>query len=294
MRFSSNSPIVDFLKNAQNLYLIQSKSPDYSNAKVTEIANGVEVRSDFRYRSSDIGQFGDLQSQDVNLYQFPAANGLFNFNMLALMMNGEQYEYVTLATKPAVGLYTINLNRNGFNDGFKVEIAAMGYSYSIDIPANSSSVQQFLTQVPIEAKAKLPWTTVETVVDLSQLEGNIINLELPQRPSQLVDANITIQLTCPDPTKSVRLNNLPGVPLLYRKSDAPEGTKWSKILSNGITWDYDSSTKTLNGGSFTANVEIGSSYTFKMTVDNKNYDATVTIDAQNFTYQEEVDEDYCD
>ena len=79
----------------------------------------------------------------------------------------------------------------------------------------------------------------------------------------MIDANIQLNVSCPNPDENIGVTDLPASTILYREVGAPSGTAW-RVATN-LTWDYDASKQSLTGASCVLNaVESGKKHTVRV------------------------------
>lgn len=186
----------------------------------------------------------------------------------------------------AVRTGDVNLTIAGYADGlapsrkssFSIEILSEGYRRTGSQPIQGfGSNGTTIHNVPMSfanITIGLPESYYETTLDLSNYNGEQILINVPPPTANLVDATITANLRCADPTKSVRWSFIPNSSLRYRDVGIPINYNYS----GSIKWNYDSSIQKVDSVELglTA-VETGGTYKLFITVLGTTQTTSVTI-----------------
>jgi len=192
------------------------------------------------------------------------------------------------------GNTNLNFVRNGNSGNLPVRIFERGFVRTAELNAGANVLTlRNVTRGPKTVSVGLEHVSggsYEETIDL--LGESNSTMTLPAPPSNLIDATVNVVLECVNPDERVRVTDIPAATILYRKENAPSGTSWR--VATDLTWNYDSSTQSLSGGSFDVqNVEQDESYDFKLTYDNKAEQGSLTITGPVTNYTQEIEQDIC-
>jgi|GEM_PF-2487178 len=185
---------------------------------------------------------------------------------------------------------SITLNRSGYTGSITGTANISGYSKTLSIPSGVNSYKGSFPDFNLKYKLKTSYGTVTGSHNFCN--GGDLNITLPQPPSNLIDATVDVTLMCQNPDEAVRVTDIPGASVLYRKKNAPSGTPWKQATN--LQWEYNEDTQKLTGGSFdVSGVEKGQDYTFKTTYQNNTYQKTITITGKTVDYSKTITDDIC-
>lgn len=208
--------------------------------------------------------------------------GSFSFNSNILL---------TSPSSPTSCGGTLTINRNGNTGSLTARLSATGSSKNVTFQAGESS--KTISNLPnLNYDVEVPTSGGTATGSNNFCNQTNFTLDLPEPPPNNIDATVNVTAQCSNPDNKVRVTDIPGASVIYRKSNAPSGTSW-KSASN-LQWDYDEDRQILTGGSFDVeSVEQGENYTFKTTYEDKQYTRNLVVDGQSVSYTETLDEGVC-
>lgn len=232
-------------------------------------------------------------AERVILYSVPQVNELPNGRVsLRYALNSEVFRSAALvyfSEQPCDNSLTIN--RNGNEGTLPVRITERGFFRSADLVAGRNVLQlRNITRGTKNVRVTLPFQNYEETIDICGTTNPTISLPTP--PSTLIDATVNVTLECANPEERVRVTGIPAATVLYRKANAPAGTAWR--VARNLDFNYNPNTQSLTGGTCSIfQVEQGEEYDLKITYDNTEESASVTITGTTVQYTQEIDDDVC-
>lgn len=231
-------------------------------------------------------------AERVILYTTPEISQLPNGRVeLRYLLNAEVFKTMALVYFSELPCNTsLTINRNGNQGRLGIDITEKGFFRSADIQASSNSITiRNVTRGSKNIKIALPHTNFTQNIDLCNTSAVI---DLPSPPASVIDATMTILLSCANNDEKVRVTDLPTASILYRIENAPAGAPW-RVATN-LEWVFNSDTQVLESASCNVNsVEKDKRYDFKVTYDNNIAEKTILIDGTTVTYNETVDGSFC-
>lgn len=231
-------------------------------------------------------------AERVILYNTPEISELPNGRVeLRYLLNTNVFKNMALVYFSELPCNTtLAINRNGNEGRLGVDITEKGFFRSADIQASSNSISiRNVTRGNKNIKIVLPHTNFTQNIDLCNTNAVI---DLPSPPASVIDATMTILLSCANNDEKARVTDLPTASILYRIENAPAETPW-RVATN-LEWVFNSDTQVLESASCKVNsVEKDKRYDFKVTYDSNIAEKTILIDDTTVIYNETIDGSFC-
>lgn len=191
---------------------------------------------------------------------------------------------------------------NAISQELNVKVTGVGFGKTFKIKRGATSVD--IPKVPTgtySAEIPLEWAPEGKVTFSATVESGagpqIINVNVPQKPANFIDATISVSVSCETPGEKIAVTDIPTASIVYRKVGSPATS--SRVATN-LRWSYDETTRELTGASCQVeDVEQGADYLFTVTLsldvdETKKYERTITISDTRVVYEEVIDEDICE
>lgn len=181
---------------------------------------------------------------------------------------------------------TITLNRNGVEGALDLKVNRTGVERERTITSSMNSIT--INDLPAGAfnvKVSNAVSSSEEITHDFCANPNL-DITMPEPPPNLITAEVNVTLQCPNAEEKVRTTGIPATYIYYRKlgSDGDYQT-----VREEIDWNYNSSTKALEGGTFVmTSVEQGETYEVKINYDDNEEVGEVDITGTNITYIENI------
>ncbi|MDG5766176.1 hypothetical protein QA596_01775 [Balneolales bacterium ANBcel1] len=199
---------------------------------------------------------------------------------------GNMLIVVTAASIPTT--MQVGINRNGNTGSILVNLRRTGFNRDVTIPAGNSS--HTVPRIPCGTytyTAELPGGTV--IGTFNPCDNSSINITLPPPPANLIDANVNVTLQCRNAGDKLRVTDIPGSSVSFRKADGSGSWRTTRP-----TWNFDEDNNELIGGSaLVAGVESGEDYTFSINYDDDQYTSTINMSGISVEHTEIIDDDVC-
>lgn len=232
-------------------------------------------------------------AERVILYQLPEVSNLPNGRVnLRFLLNSALIRTVALvyfSEQPCNQVLTVN--RNGNQGNIPLSITERGFLRSFDLLAGQNTVAlRNISRGTKRVISALNHTNFESTLDVCSSANPSISLPAP--PNPLIDADLTLNVTCKDPNEKPRVSSIPAVTILYREVDAPAGTAWR--AAKEVRFQYDASIRALTGVSCKVfGVEVGRRYEAKAVYDNNIIEYSGVITGPITVVNEVIDDDIC-
>ncbi|NGP88890.1 hypothetical protein [Fodinibius halophilus] len=186
----------------------------------------------------------------------------------------------------------ISFNRNGYNGSITGRVYTTGLSAAVNLGSGNGSSSYTIPTIPDQDFNYVLTTTYgELMGSHNFCSGGDLDITL-NPPASLIDATVDVSLKCKNSNEAVRITDIPGASVLYRKENAAPGTNWSQ--ASNLQWDYNKSTQRLTGGSFDiSGVEQGKRYVFKTTYKDNDYEKAITISGSTVEYSKTITDGIC-
>jgi hypothetical protein len=189
---------------------------------------------------------------------------------------------------------SLNFNRNGNNGKLQVAVFDHGFIRAADLLPNQNALPfRNITKGRKTLSVGLDHLQGGRYLESFEVSGpNTFTFSLPAPPPNNIDATINVVLACANSEERVRVTDIPTATVLYRATNAPQGTSWR--VARNLQWNYNQDTQSLTGGScVVTDVLEGEEYDFKITYDNNEERTSLVIDGTTVEYTEVIEEDIC-
>lgn len=129
-------------------------------------------------------------------------------------------------------------------------------------------------------------------VDLTNYNGEVIELTVPPKDPNSITSSVTVNLTCSNPNEFVRVDNIPkgAASVTYRQVN----TTGRFGVANIQNWNYDKTEKKLSGAYLVfKGVKVGTEYDLKITFQDNTETQTIIIEGETFTKEIEAPDNFC-
>jgi hypothetical protein len=187
---------------------------------------------------------------------------------------------------------TLQVVRNGNTGPINYEIFALGSRFSGVIPSDKSSVDLSGLKT-VDYQVTVDNSISEFVIEKHNFgTSRTATITMTTPPPTVINVDLNVQLRCTDPSTYLRVTNIPGASVQYRKVGAPSGTLWRQ--GQNLSFNYDAATQILAGGRVTLNqVELNERYDIKIIYDDEEASSAVTMTGTTVSHTETLDSDIC-
>ncbi|MTI88396.1 MAG: hypothetical protein FH748_10545 [Balneolaceae bacterium] len=187
----------------------------------------------------------------------------------------------------------VSIKRSGNEGNVNIEVFAKGFFSQTTIKSGETNGAMVVPRsLETRFRAWAANSPVVTITKSNVCTNPLGTIELPAPSAPVINATVNVSLKCQNPDEGVSVTDIPGASVIYRKSDAPEGSTW--YVATNLSWEFDEANQELSGGSFNVqDVEQGTTYTFQISYDGNTYAREVTISGTSVDYTETIEEDIC-
>lgn len=182
--------------------------------------------------------------------------------------------------------------RNGNTGPINYEIFASSSRFSGVIPSDKSSVELENIYGEFTYSVRVSNSVSEYVIPHTFKNRSTVTVSMTPPPPSIVNVELNVQLRCSDPSKFIRVTNIPGASVQYRKVGAPSGTLWRQ--GQNLSFNYDATRQRLDGGRVTLNqVQLNDRYEVKIIYDTEEASSNVMMSGTSVTHTELISSDIC-